>query len=444
MKNVLSSTSRFTIRVLILIGLVCQVKEISEEYFTYKVTSDISFNITIGNVDKTYNLRFLYYEILNRDAYSRDNKDTSQHMNDTDATNMFDNAMNLTNIITIEDIFKYTPSKLDLIEACYDRDETRCDANTLQIKKYVNNMFVIYTFRSTKGLTYDEEQLFYTPNAGGAISRLIFKPDLFTRAFTIAPFLSHNEFIPYQESAIAIDTDTGYDYDSHIQSYLSFGLRAHSLITIQLPPPFTTKCVHKYLLYDCMSTCSNNFSVRYFDRLSPLTYFSHIDDYMKNMKIITFQDMTNEVIYRRYLSYLIKCIDMCPRASRCIEGIDITHIERSTFGRLNLFQVLSDSPSFIVKYYPKTKFVEYITLFMSCFGTWLGLSMIDMFPIKFPSYVMNMLIKRRGNISNNRSNIPNIEYSRNEMKNLNEKFNSLTRRMKQIETFQKHVSSSIM
>ena len=71
----------------------------------------------------------------------------------------------------------------------------------------------------------------------------------------------------------------------------------------------------------------------------------------------------------------------------------MTHIERETYPEWTIYQTLSDSPSFIVLSNPSVMLADYVTLVMSCFGTWFGLSFLDFFPIQKVAIVKTLIGK---------------------------------------------------
>lgn len=446
MKTYLHISMYVIFRLLILSGLFWQLYEISIKYFSYHVTTGISFNLTIGNVDKAINLRFMYYEVFDQQSFARDKNFTFN--NDTDAMNMFISAMNFTNVVTIEDIMKYTPSVDDLLLSCDDRGALECSIANVSVEKYVNNMFVIYRFIFNYDLNipYDESTTFYTPNNYAIIIYVILKETYFTRAHIIAPFLNDIHAVPYEENAIAINSDTGYDFMTHKQSYLAFGLRVHSIVTQKLAPPYSTKCIEVYDYYQCLSNCINNLTVTAFNRLAPTNYYRYVDDYMKDMKIISFDDVTDHDKYRQYLEYLINCSIKCPKDKKCHQVLDITNLERSVYKPMQFYQTLSDSPSFIVKYHKKTRLVDYITLFMSCFGTWLGISILDLVPFKDGNRIKRLIFKQNDDSigKNEGKNIFAIDFKKPEILYFSMKINSLTKRIKLLEALQKEISNVII
>ena len=114
-----------------------------------------------------------------------------------------------------------------------------------------------------------------------------------------------------------------------------------------------------------------------FSRLAPLKYYR--DGNMKQMTYFDFKDKNRYNIYSRYIE---ECKAMCPD-SECLKELVITNIGRSALGPLNFYQALSDNPSFVVHSDPKVNLPDFLTLVMSCFGTWFGLSILSFNPLKW-------------------------------------------------------------
>ena len=302
MKPIIRSLIWTTIYLVAIIGLCWQVYEISLGYFSYNVSTVISFSLTKSNEDKAINLRFFYYELFDKELYTKDtNESIAVH---TSPLDMYYTSTNFTDNVTVDQIMKYTPEAKDINEYCLHISIPDCDPNKSVIyEKYVVNLFVVYRFifPNNSSTIYDET-VFYKPihySTISAIGSLTGRKTSFNNAYFVSLFLNPINEIPYTEHAIAINTDTEYNYTTKVQHSLAFGLRGHSIITYKLEPPYITKCIKNYNFYDCFSNCVNNFTVNNLNRLALLKYHTGGD-----MKQVTASDLRNSSIDRMYQSYL--------------------------------------------------------------------------------------------------------------------------------------------
>lgn len=375
---------------LAIMGLFWQGYEVSRGYFSFDVITTLTFSASESNRPKEIYVRLIYYEALDRESYEKDTG--TKLLKDTAPLEMYYSMVNFTEQMSIDDIMKYTPpADNNMIDWCDHRSEIECDPKSISVSKFVNNVFILYRFRFNykESDTFDEASVFYTPNNYAVISFILFKPEYFKNVHIISTFLNCDDEIPFTENAIGLNTDTDYDYERKIQKYLSFGLRGHSMITRTLPPPHVTRCRKNYKMYQCLTKCINEFTTTNFDRLAPLAYYQE-----SHLKQMTYSDMKNHSRYSAYRHYIRKCQTKCPD-KECIKEMVITHVERSAVGPMNFYQTLSDSPSFIVITDPKVVLADYLTLIMSCFGAWLGLSVISFNPFKrkaIPKNVSNQAI----------------------------------------------------
>ena len=165
------------------------------------------------------------------------------------------------------------------------------------------NLFVVYRFifPNNKSMIYDESSVFYSPVNYATLSAVggkSGKRSSFNHAHFVSLFLNPADEIPYTEHAIAINTDTEYNYTTKLQRSLAFGLRGHAIVTHKLEPPYTTQCIKNYRFYDCLNNCVNNLTVTNLKRLAPLKYHKG-----GNMKQITANDINNSSRYHEYISY---------------------------------------------------------------------------------------------------------------------------------------------
>lgn len=363
---------------IVLIGLCYQVYEVSKGYFTYPVMTSISFNFSPSNQMKAVNIRFLYYEAIDKQWYEIDT--VFRFNNDASSMDMYLSARNFTANVTIDDIMQYTPTVDDLIDVCDLRSVIECNPNQhISIEKLVSNYFIVYRFKFhyNQNQIFDESTAFYVLTNYGDLSYAQFKPKYFKNIFAIALFLNSMDKIPFIEISIAPNTDTGYDFKTGIQKILSFGLKPHSILVHKLQSPYETKCWNHYNMYECYSECVNEKTIKFLNRLAPLKFHRE-----GNMKQLTYFDMKNETIYVLYNQFVTECKQRCPD-TECVNEVVITKMESSATNPMNFHQALSDSPSSIVRYHTKVNLPDYLTLVMSCFGTWLALSILSLNPFKW-------------------------------------------------------------
>ena len=183
MKKLVRSFFSFSVQILIFAGLIYQIFKVSQGYFSFNVSTALSFDLNVGNVDKTINVRFFYYEVLDTKSYTKD-KNVVMPV-DTNGDEMFLSMFNFSNDITVDDIMKYTPSPTDMIKWCDHRSSVECDPKSISVEKLVNNVFVMYRFKFNGGKSniYDESVAYYTPNNYAVISYIMLKPELFRHCF---------------------------------------------------------------------------------------------------------------------------------------------------------------------------------------------------------------------------------------------------------------------
>lgn len=368
-------------------GLIWQMYQVSLGYFQYEVMTTLSFNLSSSNEERVINVRFLYWEVINRTKYEMD-KNVKLPV-DNNSFDAYLSAENFTNSVTVDEILYYTPS-VDMVTMLCDHwtvnSLIECNPKmNVKVEKYVVNLFIIYRFKFIPKETssnFDELSLFYKPfNNYGVISFACMNAEYFNHANIIGFFLNSDNNLPFIENTLATTTDTDYDFVERKQRQLAFVLRPHLIKVYKLPPPYKTMCKENYNFYHCYANCVNDQTVEKLNRLAPLKFHKSGEQ-----KQLTHDDILNVTKVSMYDSINTNCKKKCPD-SECIKELVITHIERSAVSPLMFAQSLSDSPSFIVFSNAKNSFADYLALVMSCFGTWFGLSVISLNPFKFKKKV---------------------------------------------------------
>ena len=91
--------------------------------------------------------------------------------------------------------------------------------------------------------------------------------------------------------------------------------------------------------------------------------------------------MDNLTLSDHFLQVQEKCLQMC-RYPQCDYDFSVTQLITSYVG-INYFTFRLELPrsfSYYVRLQPSMYFVDYVTMVMSCFGTWLGVSVLSINP----------------------------------------------------------------
>ena len=156
-----------------------------------------------------------------------------------------------------------------------------------------------------------------------------------------------------------------------------FGIRYKKDTIDNLEPPYSTQC-RKAKQRDHYLACVNESVVSKFNRLSPMS--QHMSGSLKLMSVPLLDNLSNA---QAYFDIMKNCGEIFDWFDCYISVYTSTNDERIKLDAFLVYPLLHNQGDIIIKNRPRLIFLDYIILTFSCFGTWLGFSVLGLNPFKW-------------------------------------------------------------
>ena len=372
------------------IGLIYQSKLIIEIYLQYKVSSsiDIAFPSTI--TPGTASICTRYTDVLD---FKRLNQESNRNWNNTlqpDVIRRYQHEL------TIEEVFKFTPSNDDIIERVVFKtvngslttDSKGSDPyRYIVISKYVYLEYICYMISLKARETWTFHNFAVTLVEPGLIFQVDFAESLATSRYLKFSFT--NQHYDYPARSIMLSPVFYRDLSGNIveNDFISSHYR---MFTKRLPYPHETNCVYYETMssgsllprfdhdIDCAQMCMYEESVK---RIKKYPYSVLIIN-STTEKMVSYLDMMDKTIGPEVVKIESECKHKC-RWAACHDGRIITTTDSKQGKKFRLNYILPTHPDIEITASAHLSFVEFVTYLISTISTWTGLSIIAMNPLEF-------------------------------------------------------------
>lgn len=239
-------------------------------------------------------------------------------------------------------------------------------------------------------------ELTNTPAAPGLIFSVTYKPKTLFDNYKYSKFIVHRSTtFPYKAVGLSPVIDKANNTLSE-RSLTYFRLKKRMLRS-----PFVTNCFdykndilrsedgnvyHRDIdgnpipyqsQTDCHQVCVKRLL---YDKIHKIP-FSSIETRKRNLRPLSYEDVMNATILDQLLAAYKTCSKDCARPD-CYEVTTFTRVTSTDQDYLEIVLNVQNEPSIEVIFQPTITFPEYFTYFLSCFGTWFGISVLALNPFK--------------------------------------------------------------
>ena len=332
------------------------------------------------------NVCFDFYRIF---LYEKYNHDTSQIFayNVTDKLSEWESNHKLFDNLTVDEVLKYSPSIDETIEDCALRNVTPGEVvsylpgneclSHIEVSKYVSNHFACYRFiLKTSMEGFDDATIAFDPINPSVISLISFNMSVFNGVDQFLALYNSKDSLPTEELIQATILDRIIQSDDQV-TYNSFGVRYKVDRIRNLEPPYTTRCRNASARNHYLA-CVNESVVSTFNRLSSMS--QHTNGSLKLMSDPLLRNISNA---KKYFDIVQDCINMFHWNDCLFTIFTSSNDEKISWDKLQVYSILPDQFDISIKNRPRLVFLDYMTLCFSCFGTWLGFSVLGLNPFKW-------------------------------------------------------------
>ena len=386
-----------------IIGFTATVIQVSILYFSYRTTTQVK--LTSPPIIRMHAvvLCIRYIDII----------DAEKMKNETGLTfrplKSLDDGIDQEDMLTVEQIFKYTPHENDFFSSCFSRpDNWRYNI--------ANDSSCYDGFNVTRFMTL--EYMCY--RVAEKLNR-----NLTLLAVTRASFLQYRIYeltlsqrFRAVSSIIPIVFGGGYPYlsrdytsalpqlripDSDQLLYNIFEVYPSDVSSVLLPPPFDTRCIHED--EGKPFTCRKECLIREYAMFDRAPAFELLTEPLK-LKVFTVKDLRNTSLLQMASKAYYKCVKTCSFVS-CHQGYSKTtsRVMKDSNTDLRYSLLTSVDSEMIIIAQATMTFIEYFSFVSGCFGTWFGLSFLSLDPLRILRHqkakrLNPMLIRKSKLVSN--------------------------------------------
>lgn len=364
---------------------------ITNMLFAYNLDVDIPGKV----VPPDLSLCFRYIDIFNTTRYAIDKNIQLKNTKSPEDIRLAQAT------VTIADIFDYTPATDEIFKSCMTRlhktytfeirNGSRC-FDVFTVDNYYMQEYICYriNWETATNVTYSYRNLAYALTYPGMFFGVRFDLDTFEAADNIKAIVHKSGDFPFKSSAYAPSFSRNYEPEKKKAKYNYFQL-AYALVSIRrLPAPYTTNCRDYNAsgfasINDCIKECLVAKTLSMFDKLP----FTTIATEKSDKKHINGADIAN-LTFSKILNDLENgCGSNCKHLD-CIEQYSLTSVLKEEVGEddsvLSFIVYVPRDPTFNITYHPKLTLTEYLIYVFSCFGTWFGLSAMNVNPFQADFY----------------------------------------------------------
>lgn len=371
---------------LALIGCLFQVFQVSLVYFAYTTATKIALITPLMIKNNNLSLCVRYTDVLNTRLLK---KDTGIEFPYTGGNRevAFETIKSTEGLLTLGQIFKYTPLSDTIINSCIVRPD---DNDVLLLNKdgCMNN-FTITRYFSQNLMCYNIEQsyapmIYRSSVTTASLKRHIVYQLEFGESFATVKSVHatcYTGFVPWTSREHSSKAPDLIVYGSRKANILN--VRSHGYRFYKLPAPYDTKCrrIDSEFPNFCYHRCITK-------KLQPLgkaatweIYVEGSNDHLKPLSTAELNDIQVEIFKNSDDCHEICDITTCFSAHTST----ITTSGWKELGKKSVMAVAYNSPidpDIQITSMAKMEFIEFIVYVCSCIGIWFGLSFMSFYRLR--------------------------------------------------------------
>ena len=357
------------------IGFTAQLAQVSMQYFAYRTTTQVTLSTPEAIKFHTISLCIRYSDILDTESVQRDTG-IVWNRNWSDWQVAFD----MESLLTVDQIFKYTPSHRSILRECmYRADnwtfvmENRghvCE-RLFQIRRYFTQEYMCYSFERTND---------------ALISVLSVTRSTFAQFLMYELFLDHRFDHVNRINVASFDGDIPYFSRDFSASFYLDSLGNRNYIEVisadyqidLLPAPYDTRCTRCYNQQQCdRHRCFPDCLIRRHATLNRVPAATIVLSPI-NMTVMSRIDLMNKTILNMVRDIFFACERSCAyTACRTQYSKTTAWTQEYGNGSFGFASLTPIEPSIQTSAQPTMTGIDYFSFVCACIGTWFGLSCLS-------------------------------------------------------------------
>ena len=364
--------------VLCLCGLLYQLQQVSAVFFRFHTTSKIVYDVREVEFYQTIFFCARWTDVIDRRHHSRYGISPQRPI-------FIEDIYVELSALKIKDIFKLTPKPDEFLRGCWirpkiltkPRDFNRSECNNIfNVFKSISGETICYSIAPKTAGTYSVGDVAsYLTHGNMVYVLLVGSPmDRSVRLHFVVHFGHAKNKDPLYSRMFESQAANEKGFTS--SAFLVYG---QAVEIRRLPPPFDTQCLAGHDRQVCYEKCLED---RYLN-INRIPWSAYIHK-PSELKLFTYRDYKNKSKTLLAQNSMTECHRLCKIKSECFTEFTITSVqELSSTDVFFVSSMVPNRPHIYLLSVPFMTIVEYMVYIGSCFGTWLGLSIISLNPSKW-------------------------------------------------------------
>lgn len=366
-------------------GCLVQVINISHDYFRYGTTTKTTISYPEYVLPPNISFCSRIGEVVDIEKAHQLHNITFNGVDDQFHLEVFTK-------LTLSQIFNLVPVANETLLSCrlrepgqyFSHSEERC-SRYFSVSRYFMQNSICYLYAFTPEGLYDFESVSQADIDRGRIYSLHLSYERFKRVKYLT-IIVHASPLPTDSRYFSARTLRKIFSNENYSSQTGYTCSYVEFTAELLPFPYDTSCgLNNGLLQtDCNQICLTEKAMRTFNRIPFNWLITEANTSYLDNKLLANADFKNKTLQRLFTKIQHRCRDQC-RISDCLEyhfSTKLLDIDYQTDYMIHVRVLLPLDPSVRVVFDAKFSTTDYIVFVMSCLGTWLGISMVHLDPIK--------------------------------------------------------------
>ena len=378
--------SKYIYRIFLTIGLIVHVSIITIGYLRYETRTSLNLSLPTTTHSQALSVCFKLIELLDQDWVEKKYGHRLTHGKLVDREKSADQ---LQRDITMREIFDRTPSVDEAYGMVYIRDndtygvelvrDRKSMTKYFEIYRYITQDYICYRVQTRDRLVYNYE-IMAKSRWMGMVYAFGFSREIATRASFLMPVIHGANDIPM--SSILYSPQSDFSMSENLSV---FRVVSQKIAKQYLPHPYETDCFdykgkdRERLMNECLVLMTiNRLGFIPFSEIKSLPLFPNYG----HLKIKHQSDFaTNRTLWSQMKQIKSHCDRLYPKVECKTSFFTTFIVGRHNWGDGLVFRVgQPTSPTIVVTYHPNQDFYTFFLFTLSCFGVWLGWSLMDFDP----------------------------------------------------------------
>lgn len=311
---------------------------------------------------------------------------------------------------TLHDVFTFAPSPTDLVTGCLLRFPINnsvavvdCKLNFKMSRYFVQDR-ICYRFSLISDVDYSLTSVLHAKSYAGLMYQITMNSSHLFYINNIKTVI-HGKYLPYESRNYyaKIFRKQFYRNEMYLNNYFEFSYSYFNFHNLE--PPYDTKCTH--MISNRRAVCHKRcLSTEMASKLNRLPYTTIIEEFdfgekVMKTRVLSDHDVSANISMKtKLLEIENHCTSRCNQ-QLCNKSVSVAAIvaQSPTLEADYVMHFRIIAPNFIsitVEHYPALVFNEYLIYVLSCLGTWLGVSVIELNPANFMHLITGLTDGRRG------------------------------------------------